>query len=90
MTSTQSVTAGPSRREVLVELRDRLAAELDASHRPGCACECGPVGDGRILAGLSKELRAVVAELDALPVAEEASRSADLRKRVADRWGTGA
>jgi hypothetical protein len=88
VTSEQSVNPD-DRRAVLEHTRDRLLAELDSGgHAAGCECECGPVADGRVLATLSKELRATLAELDTLPKAKEASKSADLRARVASRWGS--
>ncbi len=90
MTITQSVNPD-DRRAVLEHTRDRLLAELDSGgHRLGCECECGPVADGRVLATLSKELRATLAELDTLPKAKEASPSAELRARIASRWGATA
>jgi len=73
----------PSRREVLEALRGRLVDALDATHKPECECECGPPGDARLLAALAKELRAVVAELEALPAPEGKTVSGDLRERVA-------
>lgn len=82
------------RRSILVTLRDRLLIELSESggHEPGCLCSCdAPVpSDGRVLSALSKELRAVIAELDAMPDAKEVSVSADLRARIEKAWGTTA
>ncbi len=71
-----AVLARGELRASLEALRDRLAVELDdeGRHRPGCECECGPdAADGRVLASLSKELREVLAAIDALPAAEGGS-----------------
>lgn len=79
--------AGGIRRDALEALRGRLAAEIDGGgHQPGCGCECGPgAADGRVLASLTKELRAVLAELDGLPLGEKESKVADLSARIAAR-----
>lgn len=86
-----AITEDPSRtdrRAVLVLARDKLLAELESGgHAAGCDCTCGPVADGRVLAAVTKELRATVAELDALPVPNEGSVSSDLRARIAQAWG---
>ena len=72
----QTVASG-DRAKTLRVLRDRLAEELDleraATHRRECTCVCG-MGDGRVIVAIIKELRAVVEELDGLPVEEEESR----------------
>lgn len=69
----QSGDRGKSLRAV----RNRLAEELDeeraALHRRECVCVCG-MGDGRVIVALIKELRAVMEELEGLPVEEEESR----------------
>lgn len=86
------MSKNPTRREILEFLESTIRAELDSTltHDPGCPCECGAFAphDGRIVAALSRELRAVTAELDALPVDEGASLSASLRSRIASAWGT--
>lgn len=80
-----------SRREVLEHLRSKLLAEVESGgHKDTCDCECGTAADGRVLTALTKELRAIVAELDALPAPAERSVSADLRARIAAEWGGAA
>lgn len=80
--------AEQSYRERLEALRDTLAREIEDTHSPGCPCECGVAGDARTLAALSKEYRATLAEIEALPVDDEAvSESAALKTRVQARWG---
>lgn len=73
----RDVVASGDRAGTLRALRDRLAEELDeeraALHRRECSCVCG-MGDGRVIVAIIKELRAVVEELDGLPVEEEESR----------------
>jgi hypothetical protein len=65
------VVAQGDRRESLEAIREILALLLDQrGHTPGCECECGTGGDGRVVAQVSKELREVLRELDALPTAE--------------------
>lgn len=66
------------RRETLVDLRKRLADALDN------------VEDPRDLATLSKEMRAVVAEIDSLPGGEEADPVDDLAARRAARLAEAA
>jgi hypothetical protein len=61
------------RRAVLGDLRRRLTAAFDVTEDP------------RDLATLSKELRAVLAELDSLPGGEEADPVDDLAARRAAR-----
>lgn len=72
------------RRVSLEAIRDRLAAETDDTlwmkHKAECHCVCG-MGDGRLLIGLVKELRAVIAELETLPGAKELSASDQLAER---------
>ena len=90
MTSPQSVSA-VDRRSILERARDVLLDELSTrGHLRSCECECGTAGDARVLAAVVKELRAVLAEIEALPAAEGASVSGDLRARVARRWGATA
>lgn len=57
------------RRAMLEAIRDRLAAIMDgrAGHEIGCPCECGAPFDGGKLAGIARELRLVLVELDNLP-----------------------
>lgn len=57
------------RRHTLAALRDRLAGILDGSvgHRRHCGCECGVPWDTGKVAGIARELREVVRELDDLP-----------------------
>lgn len=97
------IVSSGDRPSTLRILRDRLAEELDeeraATHRRECTCVCG-MGDGRVVVAIIKELRAVVEELDGLPVAEEdtrldriaAARADDLAarrsRRVADATGS--
>jgi hypothetical protein len=61
------------RRATLTDLRRRLSDALDLADDP------------RDLATLSKELRAVVSELDSLPGGEEADSVDDLAARRAAR-----
>ncbi len=64
------VVPGGGQRASLEAIRDRIALETDdtlwAKHKATCHCECG-MGDGRLLVALAKELRAVIAEIEALP-----------------------
>lgn len=80
--------AKKSRRAGLEALRDLLADELsNRGHTPGCMCECGGAGDGRVVATLAKQLAAVMAELDAIPgIAEgEASAVVSLTAKLAEK-----
>lgn len=80
MTTRSDPDAGPTlteivaqgdRRKSLEAIREVLAVLLGKhGHAPGCYCECGVGGDGRVVAQVSKELREVLRELDALPTAE--------------------
>ena len=82
------VIASGDYRASLVAIRDRLADEADdtrwAQHKRECNCVCG-LGDGRTLIAVVKELRVVLAVLDALPNAERKSRSDELADRRARR-----
>lgn len=60
------------RRELLETLRKRLMDELDS-------CE------GRDLAPLSRELRAIAVELDALPVPQSTAPADEIARRREDR-----
>lgn len=66
------------RRATLADLRKRLTAAFEATEDP------------RDLATLSKELRAVMAELDQLPGGEEADPVDDLAARRAARLANAA
>lgn len=66
------------RRATLTDLRQRLTEAFDAADDP------------RDLATLSKELRAVLAELDSLPGGEEADPVDDLAARRAARLANAA
>lgn len=76
------------RRASLEAIRDRLAAETNDTlwqrHKEECECFCG-MGDGRLLVAIVKELRTVIAELEALPVATGKSTSDQLAARRAAR-----
>jgi hypothetical protein len=100
--SVAEVVPEGNRRASLEALRDRLAAELEDTtwekHKAECRCVCG-MGDGRLVAALSKELRSVLAELDAMPAPPSqkepldviAASVADLdehRRRAPGRAGT--
>jgi len=67
----------PTRRERLETLRDMLC---DLLSHPGI--------EPREIASLSKEYRAVLAELEAMPAPSEVSKSAALKSRVAAKWRT--
>lgn len=57
------------RRVTLEAIRDHLASILDggSGHEPGCDCECGTPWDAGKSAGIARELRAVMLELDNFP-----------------------
>lgn len=79
------VVAQGDRRESLEAIRAVLAAQLDKrGHTPGCECECGTGGDGRVVAQVSKELRDTIREIDALPSAERVTPLDKLAGRVTD------
>jgi hypothetical protein len=80
--------AAPTHRQRLEALRDRLLNEIEGGHEEGCPCTCGGAADQRTLAALSKEYRAVLAELEALPAPERVSKSAALRARVESAWAS--
>jgi hypothetical protein len=86
-----STVAPNDRRRWLEGLRDRLAREADENtwdkHKRECTCVCG-MGDGRTLVAVLKELRTVVAELDALPGSGEVSELDRLADGVADDLAT--
>lgn len=81
------------RRASLEAIRDRLAAETNDTlwqrHKEECECFCG-MGDGRLLVAIVKELRAVIAELETLPVSAEKSTSDQLAARRASRLADAA
>lgn len=83
-----AVVPSGDRRASLEAIRDRLALETEDTlwmrHKAECHCVCG-MGDGRLLAALVKELRAVMTELAALPNGSEVSKSDDLAARRAAR-----
>lgn len=87
-TRIAEVVPAGDRRMSLEAIRDRLAAETEDTlwqrHKEECVCVCG-MGDGRLLVALVKELRAVIAEVEALPNAKEQSASDQLAARRADR-----
>ena len=66
--SIEAAAKSGDRRRALEALRDRLAASAD-------------LADVAVLAQVSGQLTRVLAELDALPVAVEVSKSDDLRQR---------
>lgn len=92
--SITAVVAKGDRRQSLIAMRNRLASEANdvtwAKHKAECRCSCG-MGDGRVLVALVKELRAVIAELEALPAPAEESTSDQLaarrQARIADAAG---
>lgn len=88
MPELAEVIASGDLRASLEAIRDSLAAEVAdarrATHKRECSCVCG-IGDARVLVAVMKELRAVIAVLDALPNAERKSKSDDLAARRARR-----
>ncbi len=80
-----------SRPELLALARERLASELrGGGHLPACGCECGKAANASALAAVSRELRAVMAEIEALPRPENTSASGSLAARVAAARTSGA
>jgi hypothetical protein len=80
----------PTRPELLVLARTRLASELaEGGHLPACGCECGKAANASALAAVSRELRAVMAEIEALPRAESESASGSLAARVFAKTASG-
>lgn len=73
------------RRPMLVALRRRLAGILDGSigHKRGCECECGVPWDTGKVAGISRELRETMRELEELP--ETGSGESELDRARAAR-----
>lgn len=66
-------------------IRQVLAEQLEATgHIHGCECECGPVRDGRVVAQVSKELRDLIRELDAIPSAERVTPLDNIAGAVED------
>jgi hypothetical protein len=88
------ISAGDVRAS-LVAIRDRLADEIDdirwSKHKRECRCVCD-MADLRALVAVAKELRAVIAAIDALPGSAEVSdldQLADRRaRRLAEAAGT--
>jgi hypothetical protein len=78
------VLAQGDMRASLAALRDRLAVEIDEA--PAGCSECGRV-DGRVIATLTKELTAVLARLDEMPMPEGASRIDELASARKARQG---
>lgn len=72
MTVSDAVAEG-DRRKSLAALRDRLAKDLDVET------------DGRTVVQLAKELRLVIAELDALPKAEGGSKVDEVARKREER-----
>lgn len=80
MTSVATAASAGDRRSTLEAMRDRLATVIDSDD-----------ADARTIAGLSKELRAVVQELDSLPNGEKVDTVDEIaeqrRKRLAAAAG---
>lgn len=68
--------------------RERLVNELrTGGHLPACGCECGKAANAAALASVSRELRAVLSEIEALPQREKASVSGSLAAQIANVRG---
>ena len=95
MTSSTIADVVPlgDRLDSLKAIRDRLAEETSDTlwnkHKDECSCVCG-MGDGRMLVALVKELRAVITEIESMPVAKESSPSDQLAARRAARLADAA
>lgn len=74
------------RRDTLIAARNRVAAELDdlkwSKHKASCHCDCG-ITDPRSIVALTKELRAIEAELAGLPVPNKKESPVDRARRSA-------
>ncbi len=84
--SVAQVIPQGDRRDSLVALRDLLAGEVDdaklATHRRDCVCHCG-MADLRALVALTKQISALMAEIDSLPETEGKSKLDDIVASVA-------
>lgn len=75
------------RRATLEAIRNSLAGILDGTvgHVRGCECECGTPWDTGKVAGIARELRAVVQELDDLPTDSGGSEVERIQAERAER-----
>ena len=88
---------GKGRRAMLEAIRSRLAGILDGTvgHERHCECECGTPWDTGKVAGIARELRAVIQELDDLPEegggseVERIAAEREARRLQAEREATG-
>lgn len=77
-----------ARADILALAKERLVSELrGGGHLPVCGCECGKAANPAALASVSRELRAVLSEIESLPVSEVASASGSLAAQVANIRG---